>query len=358
MALLFADGCSHYATDDILKKWTGMVTGTYGPFITAAAPRRPGTSSIKLGYNAWIDKSVNTASRTIIFGAAFYFQYPASNDGLQFRVYGDSTTPQCTVSINTLDSPGSIQLWGGNYSGPYIIATQADAIQINTWHYIEAKLYIHDTNGTASIRLDGEPLSEITGLTGLNLARYDLINGYSRLRAWYAASSTSYYCYIQDIVIMDGTGSSCNDFIGSVRIDTVYPESVGDYNSDWDYSTTSLEDDIDDLQPDGDTSYITATANGDRVSFNYQDIEPPANASIVGVVLNVATKKATAGYSKIVPFYRTAADENFDSSTPIYLADSYTIEQHFWPICPYSVLPWSEGLVENGQFGVIYDTTT
>ena len=98
----------------------------------------------------------------------------------------------------------------------------------NTWYYIECKVYIHDTNGTVDIQVNG--ISDLS-LTNQDTKYSTSFTGASQIQLNLNAAVDLVF---DDLYIADGT-AGVNSFIGPCKIECLRPN--GDDTTDWDPST-------------------------------------------------------------------------------------------------------------------------
>ena len=202
MALRFIDSCTHYATDDLLKKWDQGIDAA----IVESNPRRPGSKSILLGSGDLRTVNIATVSYmaagfALRLAGTWYVDFWA--DRVQVRLKYDSGT------LTAYRGPATASLGSADVS---------DLLALGDWHYIEFAALIHDTLGTIDVAIDGEALAELT------LTNQDT-------RPWV---ETGVYR-----VIFNGAGNQITDLYfdsaemhGDCVVDLLYPTAAG-AQSEW-----------------------------------------------------------------------------------------------------------------------------
>lgn len=164
--------------------------------------------------------------------------------------------------------------------------------------HIAAKVYIHPSAGTVEVRVNG---TVVVNLTGANTQA----TGNQRINVIdFAGGSYSYndIMRMRDIVVMDTTGASFNDFLIAPFTVPIDPDGTGD-TEDWTRSGGSNDyEAVDDLATAGtggpfadeDTSYVSTSTTTARQLATYTDVSE--NKRILAVAVTPITRQATRGY--------------------------------------------------------------
>jgi hypothetical protein len=106
----------------------------------------------------------------------------------------------------------------------------------------------------------------------------------------FVGPSSSQYSRISDYYICDGTGNTCNDFLGNVRVETLWPE--GDDSVSWTTTANSANhyDNVDRNQRDGSTDYV------EEASANVLDLFTTQNTSVTWNTIHGVTQWSAAWY--------------------------------------------------------------
>jgi hypothetical protein len=182
------------------------------------------------------------------------------------------------------------------------------------------KVYIHDSNGTVEIRIEGETdvdLSSIDTCNGSNayVACVDLRGLHSYLHTWWS-----------DFWLVDLSGSRNNDWLGDRRVDCIRPNANGTHNDfashDEGDSSGAAGDytNVDENYSNLDTDYDYADNVGSKISYNMEPLD------VLGAEINAIKTIATArregvGYKKMKTFNIINSVE--DSGDEFTLLSSY-----------------------------------
>jgi hypothetical protein len=148
-------------------------------------------------------------------------------------------------------------------------------LQSETWYFIEAKVVFHSSSGSLEARINGatDILQESIDTTvgGASSANRIRLRTNTALRRW------------DNFYVLNGSGDELNDFLGPIKIENYRP--IADDTKEWTPSTGSDHYAmVNEAPPDGDTSYVEATANNQ--TDLYKIATPPSGGSILGAQIN------------------------------------------------------------------------
>jgi archaellin len=336
MTLLWADGFDHYTLAQRIYKYPytsaagdSFVTGRFG-----------GTAWRRIYEGNFFGFDTPSNHQTLVFGCALYsfsFLGPGYAAGGTFRV-NDGATRQCTIAIQ---SDGSITAHRGVADGGTLLGTASVRMKPYQWEYLEAKFTVDNSAGVIEIRLNNTTI--------LNLTSQDTqitANAYGN-RVY--LSGTQITCYHDDWYVLDDQGSQNNNFLGDVRVDTLWPSGAGNY-AQWTPSAGNNYENVDDATPDDDSTYNDGDTNGDKDSFALDDLASPSGT--VHAVQHVTYGKKTdaGGTGKYKPLYRiSAADYNGNEITP---GGSYWFETDIEELSPATASAWTVSEINGMEAGV------
>lgn len=182
------------------------------------------------------------------------------------------------------------------------------------WYYVEIKFTIHDTTGTATVRLDG--VDEIGPLTGL-----DTRNGSSAVVNqffWTGIGGIGTGLWLMDdLIIMDNvdsgvSGKPNNDFLGDIRVEATFPNGNGN-TSDLDGSDGNSTDNyllVDETgSPDEDTTYVQSTSVGEKDTYAFSNLSAVVAGAIYGLQIVQYARKTEAGTRTVATIARHSGTE-------------------------------------------------
>ncbi|QQR69246.1 MAG: hypothetical protein IPI58_00745 [Alphaproteobacteria bacterium] len=337
MALRFMDGFDHYTT-------TASYGYKYSTYTVSAAPstgRRSGSAAARLGnYGGDYIQKVMDDQTTWIVGFA-YKREAAGNSELPLVQLKDSTgSVQSGLYMHCSD--GLLRLWRGDMST--LLATSSSAIPLNTWCYIELKTFINDTTGTLELRVNGTTVATYTGDTkqssSLNTARTIRLAG--------GVYSSSYYGFIDDLYVCDGAGTTNNDFLGDCRVDTLYPNGVGNSAQFTPTGSSANWENVKDTTIDEDTTNNASATSGQIDSFAFGDLSN-LGSSVFGVQNNLVAKKDDAGTRTMRSVTRIGGT-NYESAD-YSLGTTYLDYVQLQEQNPATAVAWTVDAINGAEFG-------
>lgn len=273
-----------------------------------------------------------TTDATLIIGMAFKSNSASSR--YLFRCYQQETGAGIGVYTVLSGSTRELRVYRRDTQIGSDTST-GNAFQVGRWHWIEVKIYCHDTAGTVEIRYGGQTIFSFTGDTKAgSLAYHDVVA--------FATGNT-----FDNIYICDSTGSQCNDFLGPCRITRINPAANGDY-SQWTPSAAvdhySLVDD--DPQGDDDATYVESAVSGDRELWGYAD------ASNLGTIHAIQIVTLARSTDAACPDFKILAKSGSESEDSIHtVAYDYSFATRIMET-QIGGSAWNQAALNGYQFGV------
>lgn len=330
MALLFVDGMGHYDSTQIGEKYTtantdaattlavatdgrfhncltrscvftGNLNNTYGyvevaPLLTQTGPWTPTASGV-CGFAFKVNDLSRIGART--------------DDGaVTPRTLWTCYEGQAPILHVTLNPNGTLTAWRHEFRAfstvPINLGSSIQGLQADTWTYIELAWLIDATAGYVDIHIDGVQVLRFDGQT----LPVDILVGYTGvwnavrfLQVPPASLTLPLLLHFGDLYLadLDGGAEEVNDFLGDVIIDQIVPDGVGAY-SGWSPNTAVNWDAVEEVPPDGDTTYVSAQTTGTRDSYTLEDV--PLTSTILGYQTLIYARKDTEGGAMISPTLR------------------------------------------------------
>lgn len=181
------------------------------------------------------------------------------------------TSGQWTIRVNT--STFLLEARRGGSSGT-LLATGTHVLPADgTFNYIEVKVVCSTTSGgSIEVRLNGAVEFTFSGQTCGSYSYVDTIRLQGQVK-------------IDDVYILDTAGSTCNDFLGDCKVETLRPSGNGTYAQGVGSDSNSTDNYalVDETTPSS-TDYVGLTTAGHKDSYAYGDL-----ASVSGTVHAVQT---------------------------------------------------------------------
>src|SRR4029450_12895211 len=243
MAFLFCDSFDHYVTADISEKWSA------GSLVVGAGAGRRGSAAFRADFNQFnaVTRTLPVTNATAIIGVAYKPTTIISHGSgtfLQIRAGGT------TMVGRKLSAAGFIEAWRGSaYTGTLLGTATTGALTTGAFAYVEVKALIHPSAGTITVRVDNAVVLTLSGQNtgGSSWDNVQLANTDS---GGFGAN-----WYYDDLYILDGAGAApWNDFLGDCRVDARVPTGAGATTA-WTPSTGANWQNVDDANPDDDSTY-------------------------------------------------------------------------------------------------------
>lgn len=327
MALLLIEGFDTYATGGYTGKWLAQ-----GGTISAIG--RQGTNGLTYITSTDMEKAVSN-KKTVIIGIAIKLSATKSWTLVEFR---DSATNQ--IGLYT-DGSNQILVKVGFST----IKSTGYSIPTNTWVYLEFKATIDNTTGSWELRINGVTKDSDSGIdtqaTG-NAYATSVMFRFSGL-----GSSTH---YLDDIYIFDDEGSFCNDFVGDVHVEALFPEDVG-YVTEW-VGVPGAGDnyeEVDEIDPDDDSTFVATSGVGLEDSYIFEDLVT-LSGSVFAVQINLWGKKDDVGSRTVVGITRPVSTTY--SGIGESLGDTYQYTMYQFASNPETATYWTISEVNAAEFGI------
>lgn len=342
MTLLFMDGFDHYATADITKKWT---SASGSPVISAAAGRRGG-GALLAPNNTTIAQNITktfAASASFVLGFSFKATALPSSVSPIARLL-DAGTAQCDLRLNT-DGTLSVTRNGTALTN----GTSSNSISTGTDYYIEWKVTISDSIAASSCKVRVNGVDWITVATGQDTKNTANASANQFSLGTTVNLSSSVAFTFDDFYLCDQSGSTNNDFLGDVRVDTLYPTSDGNYSQFTPSTGTTHYTLVDESTPNT-TDYNDGVNVGDRDSYGMGNLAALTSQTVYGVQVNAAILKDDAGSKSAATFVRSSTTDGDGASVALGTSQSY-ISQVF-ETNPNGAVAWTETTVNAMEAGV------
>jgi hypothetical protein len=155
-----------------------------------------------------------------------------------------------------------------------------------------------------------------------------------------------------DFYICDSNAPNGN-FLGDVRVDYLAPNAAGNY-SQWSPSAGSNFQNVDDTDPDDDTTYNETDVANEKDSYQHASLTSLVVEDIKGLVMHCFVRKSDAGSRSLRHGIRSNTTESVSGFTE--LPTSYEYRQKAYDVDPHTAAAWTktnvdavESLVECGN---------
>lgn len=340
MALLFCDSFDHYTTSELTRKWASA----HANFAIEATGGRRGGGCLRTDYGGNAATVGFAPTDVVVFGMAVKLgQWSNTGDYGIAQLYSGGST-QIYFRIM---SGGSVEV--RDYSGGSLrLITSASApISLDTWFYFEARVKISATVGEVEVRINGSTIINVTGTDVRNNS--DTVD---TLQITGGGNTAGIYQRIDDLYICDDAGSTCNTFLGDVRIDAYLPaangNSSGFVGSDADSTDNYLL--VDETSPDSDTTYVQSNTASAKDTYAFTEMSHTPQ-SIIATQLCAMGKKTDAGTRPIHLVTRSGSTD-YDTATALNFGTDYQVKRKVDEIDPATAAAWTKSNLNNAEFGI------
>jgi hypothetical protein len=337
MTLLFMDGFEDYdEITDLNKKWTTYVNSTTPRQISSEG--RFGGECLLCNSGVTSLKYYLPDSTEIICGFAFNRNDAGYSDiGGIFMFYGILYP----IGILKLFKSGALQ-WEG-YSSLPDTALSVNVLRPNTWYYIEVRCLAHNTAGEIEIKVDGVTWLSLTGDTLYSTDTY--------IKSISLPSSGSGSDYlIDDLYILNTSGTKNNDFLGDVVVRTVKPNGAGNY-AQFTPSAGSNYQCVDDVEwSDSDSDYVESDTDGEIDTHAYESIPSSGLGEIYGIQLcNGCKKYVESDGTEIKHVVRKNSTDYISDAED--LEDEVFANKKIYEVDPEDSTAWTKAKLDVTEFG-------
>jgi hypothetical protein len=336
--LEFIDGFDHYTNAAMVtRKWDTtsvlVAVGTAGRFAGGAA--NMGSSSQHLDLTAL----ASVATRTI----GFAFQLTGASTGNTLVQFLDSGTEQLSVRTTT----GLALLISRNGT---TLATSTPTLSTGIWYYLEFKATIHPTAGAYELRITAGG-AMTAWLSGSSANTRNTAN--STMNGVKLPGNQNWL--VDDLYILNSSGSVNNDFLGESRILTSLPNAddtaATGTNLLWtpDSGTPHFSR-VNEATPNDDTSYVSSATAGQIDTYKFATVSP--TGAVAGLQTVLTARKDDVGSRTICAEYRSSGGTNYDGATSFSPGSSYLMFRQLYETDPATSAAWIASGINNGEFGV------
>lgn len=280
------------------------------------------------------------AKTQVVYGFAFQHN---SNAALQRVVtFRNGAAAECFNLVK--DTNGRLNVRAG--ASTTDLATGTQVLAPGTYYFIEVKFdYPGAGNPTVTVRVNGTTDVTYTGSLNAQTQIDRCIHGFS-----FSTIVCPTSMVLDDIYIVDYTGSDNIDFLGDCRVELMVPDSTSAVTGFTPTGAATDHEAVDDYTHDGDTTYTAGTAVGHEVDFGTTALsnEP---SGIFAVAIQAVAKKTDVGTRSIQT--RITSDASTAASANRTLTNSYA----FTPLQiverdPDGNVPWTRAQLEAATIGV------
>lgn len=301
MAVISADGFDIF--NDIAGVraggWISESTSTAQTFSTSQGRYGGGCLKSNTANTGWYRGGFDLAPGSTIIISFHYYPEAQGSTGATDKLLSGFVR-DASLRLFYLENNSSGDLKAFNANGVQVGSTASAALSNTTWHWIEVKVVLgtNDTTGSIEVRVN-----DVVKITASGIDTYS--SGTLAFIQW-LGSAGGYR--LDDVIIMDGTGSYMNDFLGETKIETLGPNGDG-ATVDWTASAgadyTCVDDAVGGVS-NNDTDYVSSSTAGQKSEFQMSNLSNTPT-SIHAVQIRTKAKKTDAGARTYRSYIKSSA---------------------------------------------------
>lgn len=279
-----------------------------------------------------------TTNATLIVGVALKVSaYPSANDQRIISLRGGGTE-----NINVrMRTNGEFSVFRGNTS---LVTTTGAAPGIDTWFYLELKVLTANTGGTYELRING-----VNVASSGSADTQDSSTAYSD-SVRFQAPQTNGDLYIDDWYVCDGSGTANNNFLGSQKVEAIYPNAEGATINFTPSTGTDNSALIDENPSNSDTDYVESGTVTNKDTYDYSALAS-ISAGIKGVQINTEVRETDATPFSLISVIRSNLTESDDAGQAIG-SSTYVNRHRISETDPNTAIAWTAAGINAAQFGI------
>ena len=290
MTLHYIDGFED--TVSTVSRWSSKPTVTSPGRFGVGSCAGSSLGGMYLIFPDTSDLIVGVAIKPNIFKDTIWWIGVGNSDGVQNTI----ACGQNTSEFALLRGASSV-LAGGTK-----IITKSSGIAAGNWYYVEFRLTLNDTGGTATMWVDGAQAGTFTGDTRQSGTQ----TIYNRL---YIGSDDGWGGYIDDVYVVSADATAPNTNLGDSRVTTLFPNGNGTTSG----GTGSDGNSTDNYALVDETTYNSADyvdfPTTVKDTYAYSDASLNSGATIHGIQVASYIAKTDVGSITAKPVVRSGGTE-------------------------------------------------
>jgi hypothetical protein len=347
MALLWMDGFDYAVAsvgeDRVFQRYD---TSTYDTSTIITTSRTHYSDAALDMATMNIGKDITMTGDTLVIGFSLnihtgvtFDSTPDNNNDALVQFY-DGATGQFAI---TVDGSDNLVIRGGAYNGSIIETSSVPLVKDEVFHYYEVKVKFHATTGTVEIRKDGSTIYSTT-----NVDTDSAVTGKAtRFYIGTVHNSSGVGSTLDNLYVLDGSGSFNNDFLGFTKV--IYRQPTAD-TAQKDFtpdSGTVHYDRVDELTYDT-TTWLESTTTNHADLFGMEDLDNNT-LTVHGVQGFLEAISADAGTRSVRQLLKSGTTTSSGSTHS--LSASYDSYLNLWEVDPDTSTQWVGTDVDGLEFG-------
>jgi len=276
--------------------------------------------------------------------------------------FGYKMESASTPAFAIKDAAGTTQLrlrWAaGTTANTFTIAVVRGAttlatsqeFQLGQWHFFEFKATIRtSTNGSYELRHNE---AVVLSASGVNTA--DTGADGASVFEWNFGGSGIGFANLDDIVIMDNTGSAFNDYLGDKAIVGILPTTAG-ASTQWQPSAGTNVQCVDDPASGPNADFVSSNVLNDLDLYEFGNTTQVASDGTVDAVMVCCSAEMlnAGGRGLKIRFRNSGAATGDGPQFDVTLKGTIRTFPVIFEEDPAAVGAWTKAALDGGQFGIL-----
>lgn len=338
MALKFVEGFGSYTNaSQIERKWDSGLSALAAN--DSLETGRVPALGYSLGFagDALITRNLGNHATWVVGFAFNNVNVNPPSQPMPILCFMDSVYTQVHVAYNSQSRLLSVYREGTQLG---VGTTQLDS---NTWYYIEAKATINNSTGAVTVKVN-----EATDITVTGANTRVTANNYANRIGFRSTVARGRY-KLDDIYVFDGSGSTNNDFVGDMKVETIRTTGAGN-STNWTVSGGSYDNWS--AVRDGQTSYYLSTTGTDvQDLYTFNDLTK-VTTSIKGVVVNYTARNSDSDTHDLKSATRVSSTDYTDSTATTIDGATWKTYYSVWEQNPNTTAAWTSSGINGAEFGI------
>lgn len=338
MSLIHIESFDMYGTTPVLaalqERYVNVnVNANHAGFV----PGRNGGLGLQMGGGSFGFNGL-AGNATWVFGFAFQDLSATTRTEATILHIRDGTVDQVVLNYNPSTGRFSVRLGKDNSS----VGTGSAIIAKGFWYYVEFKVVVNGSTGSVYLRVntvqDIGVASIDTAATGNNSANsfvFDFFGG---------------TFMVDDLYVLNGSGSINNDFLGDMKVEAVVPVSNGD-SIQWSSSSGApnyLQ--VSDIPADGDGSYVYSNTLNAVDIYNFGTLSK-VTSNVRAVMVNLLARRSDSNFHTVATAIKSAGT-TYVGTTQTIPDTAYDYVSQLYEQDPATTTLWTISGVQNAQYGM------
>lgn len=313
--------------------WAGSAGGNK----SSTTPYGVGSSFTPTAAGQFAQFFIGSSKGTLIAGFKFRpANFAATMDILRFY---DGSSVQCGLGVNT---SGKLIFYRGTTAT--ILATSTTVLSASTWYLLELKVTFSTSgNSDGSFELRIDTVSEMSASGTVDNTTTTNASANSVLVGFMAAGAAA--PFYDDFWVCDNSGGVANDFIGNVRVESLFVSS--DNSVTWTPLSSTNASNVDEANSDGDTTYNSKATSGVDL-FNHGSLSSTPSIIYGVCVAGKIRKDDTTAKTARNKLKSGTTTQNGATRTPI---TTYQWYHDFYTTDPDTSVAWTSSAVNASKIG-------